>query len=438
MTTTSNGNPPRRPRLASADAMTRADQQSLRGHNLCLVFSHIASAEKPPSRADLAEITGLTKATVSSLVGTLIEARLVSELVWRSTGGVGRPAVPLRVSAGTVAALGLEINVDFLGVRAVDLTGNDLDEAFDRLSVRELEPGEAFNKLVIYAYSVVCHLQRRGVRLVGAALALPGITDHPSGPLRLAPNLGWRDVDVRAIMAGCLDTLLDDMARLGGVVDADAAATLRTLLVDTLIVENEANVAARTEIRRHADPSFIYVSGEIGIGAAIVVDGQVFSGLHGWAGEIGHVVVDPHGPTCACGASGCLEMYAGMSALMTAAGHEPEDYVAGLVYDLQAGDATACAAVRQAAEALGIALANCINVVDVSRVILGGSFAPLADYLREPLLAQLTSRVLASRWVGTDLDVRASTAGDYPATTGAALSVLDRAMADPQSALWQS
>ena len=404
----------------------------MRDHNLCLVFSFIASADPdhPRSRADLAELTGLTKATVSSLVITLREIGLVTELEPVYPHRVGRPAVPLVVSQGTVGALGLEINVDFLGVRAIDLTGEILGESFEKLNLRQSDPSVAITALVRHAYHLVSHLETQSVRLIGACLALPGIADHPYGPLRLAPNLGWHDVDISATMALAFDALICEVG------DSELVEILRNLLVDDLIVDNEANLAARTEIDKHHGTSFIYVSGEVGIGAAIVVDGEVFSGLHGWAGEIGHIVVDPQGPVCACGATGCLEMYAGKRSLMVAAGLDPSDSIDALLAVHDQDDPRASAAIARAGEALGIALADCMNFVDVSRVILGGSFALLTPVLAPGLAVQISSRVLASRWVSEDLDIRASDTGAYAAATGSALAVLDQAMSDPASRLW--
>ncbi|MCL2470230.1 MAG: ROK family transcriptional regulator [Propionibacteriaceae bacterium] len=428
--------PPRHPRLASTQTMVRAGQRSLRDHNLCLVFSLIASApaESPRSRADLAEMTGLTKATVSSLVTDLRTAGLLSELDPVTPHRVGRPAVPLVVAEGTVASLGMEINVDFLGIRALDLTGAVLAESFETRNLPHTEPDVAFLVLVRQVYDVVLRLMNDSVRLIGACLALPGIADHPYGPLRLAPNLGWRDVDVPQGMETALDALSQE---LGDEANPGVLSAVRSLLTDDLRVENEANLAARTEINKHRDTSFIYVSGEIGIGAAIVVDGHVFSGLHGWAGEIGHLVVDPHGPVCACGATGCLETYAGKRAFMAAAGLEPDGCVHLLVEACQREDPTAIAAIEQVSESLGIALANCINIVDVNRIVLGGNFAPLADLLRPGLMVQIRSRVLASRLVSEEFQISASTTGPHAGATGSALAVLDQAVADPTSRLWK-
>jgi predicted NBD/HSP70 family sugar kinase len=413
--------------------MMRAGQRSLRDHNLSLVYRHIAAAdpEHPYSRADLAEITGLTKATVSSLVTDLRTARLVVELDPPAPHGVGRPAIPLVVASGTAVALGLEINVDFVGIRAVDLTGLVIDECFERTNLRSSEPHTAFTALLKMAYDVVSRLVDSSIRVIGACLALPGIADRPSGPLRLAPNLGWRDVDIIGTMATSYETFASHED-----IRDDVASVLYSLLIDHLVVENEANLAARTETGQHRNESFIYVSGEVGIGAAIVVNGRVVSGVHGWAGEIGHIMVDSAGPQCACGAAGCLEMYAGKESLMVAAGFPADDNLDALLAAHDRDDPQAAAAIDRAAAALGIALSDCMNVVDVSRVVLGGSFAELSPVLMPGLLEQIHSRVLSARWVGEDLAVRAADSGTFPATTGSALAVLDHAISDPNSSLW--
>src|SRR5690606_16352777 len=115
-------------------------------------------------------------------------------------------------------------------------------------------------------------------------------------------------------------------------------------------------------------PSFLYVSGEIGIGAAVVLDGDVFGGEHGWSGELGHTAVDPYGALCGCGARGCLETLAGKAALYRAAGIAPDVPAADLVA-LAAQDEGVAGAVRAAGEALGTGLANFVNLVDVHDVV---------------------------------------------------------------------
>lgn len=417
--------------------MTRVGQQSLRAHNLCLTFSHIANADlfHPPSRADIAEATGLTKATVSALVTKLLELELIEELPPPVKHGAGRPGVPLIVAPGKVVALGLEISVDFLGLRSIDLTGMTLTDCFSRVNLRQSDPRVAFATLIQQAYDLIRSLTNHHVRIIGACLALPGIADHPQGPLRMAPNLGWLDIDIKQMIANTITELASNLTDEAG--NRRIINLMTELLVDNLLVGNEANLAARAEIQTSRDQSFIYVSGEIGIGAAIVMDGRVFSGLHGWAGEIGHIVVDHRGPTCGCGASGCLETYAGKHALMLRAGLTADEDIATLLQAYQLGDQKALDAINRAGQALGFALADSMNLIDVSRIVLGGSFAGLAGVLSEGLAAQITSRVLSYRWVGNDFEIRAASSGDYAAATGGALTTIDKIVNDPASSFWQ-
>jgi predicted NBD/HSP70 family sugar kinase len=393
---------------------TPARQGSLREHNLALVLRHVLDAATPaaevpaPSRADVATATGLTRGSVSALVDLLIGARLVAELPPVVTARAGRPAVPLVPASRTVVGLGAEVNVDYIGVRALDLAGEVLAHRTTVGDFRHSDPAAVLGLLAGLVGEVRAELPA-AARVAGIGLALPGLVDRVTGPLRLAPNLGWRDVDVVALLTAHPE-------------------------VDGLAVRlaNEANLAARAEARAGAaGPSFLYVSGEVGIGAAIVLDGEVFVGRHGWSGELGHTVVDQQGPRCTCGARGCLEQYAGKDALLRAAGRDVEEPVDALVAAAQAGDERAARALRTGGEALGVALANFINLVDVETVVLGGIYAPLAPWLTESVVAQLRARVLASAW--EDARVGVAAGGPHAAMTGAAVVVL-RAVADDPAA----
>ncbi|MDR1186589.1 MAG: MarR family transcriptional regulator, partial [Bifidobacteriaceae bacterium] len=255
--------PARQPRLGGgrADQGPGARQESLRRHNLAVVYQLVAGAPQPLSRAEIAERAGVTRATATSLVDQLVASRLVEELDARLSGRAGRPARPVCPARGTVIGLGLEVNVDYLGVRAIDLAGDVVAERVVSGDLSGRAPAETLTRLATAAKTVRRAAVRRGARIAGAALAVPGPVDRPLGPLRLAPNLGWVDVDV----AGMLGRLLG------------ATPLVR--------VDNEACLAARAErharVRREQVPGyspasgppaggFIYVSGGIGIGAGIV------------------------------------------------------------------------------------------------------------------------------------------------------------------------
>jgi predicted NBD/HSP70 family sugar kinase len=399
---------------------------------LAVVLASImaADSDRPPSRADLADQTGLTKATVSALVKQLITLGLVAERPPERPRGVGRPAIPLTPAARTVVGLGLEVNVDYLGVRAVDLTGAVVAEWSHREDLRGSDPAAVLGALFRQARAVGATLESQGMRVVGSGLAVPGLADHPQGPLRLAPNLCWVETDIRSIAAEA-------------AADADprwpAPTPARTAyLVDYLTVDNEANFAAQAELLRRAGSdsqrSFIYLSGAVGVGAALVIDGEIFGGGHGWAGEIGHTLVDPAGPRCACGARGCLEQYAGKRAILRAAGLPQDSDLDNLLADLAASnqaDSPCQTAIATAARALGIALASAVNLVDIAETVVGGDFTPLTKHLAPGILAELRNRVIAARWINHDLVVRPAQAGQYAALTGAAWHALTRVTTDP-------
>lgn len=398
---------PRGRRAGDPDAAAR--QGSLREHNLTLVLRHIIEAPAPPSRADVAAATGLTRATVSVLVERLFQAELIRELEPTMPQRVGRPAIPLAPASGTIAAIGLEVNVDYLGACALDLSGDRLAERVIAGDFRNSDPRKVLARVAALAAEVVTELQDQGIRLVGACLALPGLVDSRRGPLRNAPNLGWRDLDVGAILGG--------------------HAVFGTL---PLRVANEANLAARAEASADGQSkTFVYVSGDIGIGAGIVLNGEVYRGRHGWSGEIGHTVVDPSGPQCSCGATGCLERYAGKDALMLEAGLSPEQPIGVLVEAAERGDERALRSITDAGRALGVALANLVNLVDVDQIVLGGIYAPLEPYLFDAVVAQLRVRVLSAPWA--TVTVRAAKVGAGAAMVGGAQAVLRRLIADPAS-----
>ena len=383
-------------------------QANLRDHNLGLVLRLIVDAPVPVSRADIAVATGLTRATVSSLADQLIMGALVTELPPVMSQRAGRPAVPLVPAGGTLAAVGMEVNVDYLGVRVVDLSGAVLGQRVESANFRWSDPGVVLSQLS-KLYCEVSDSLGAEIRLAGGCLAIPGLVDAMLGRVRLAPNLGWRDVDLVSEFHSHPDT---------------SQVALR--------LDNEATLGARAEadaLRPTGVLSFLYLSGEVGIGGALVVDGAVFGGRHGWSGQIGHTLVDPAGPLCRCGSTGCLEQYAGQDALMRSAGLDLDLPVDDLLRAAEAGNAVALESVDVGARALGTALANAVNLIDVETVVLGGIYAPLAPLLIPGIERVLRSRVLSAPWSG--LRVCAAEVREYAALCGAASAVLSDVIDDP-------
>ncbi|MEV0386518.1 ROK family transcriptional regulator [Nonomuraea sp. NPDC050643] len=351
----------------------------------------------PHTRAALAEMTGLTKTTVSSLVADLLEAGVVTESGAVRGGERGRPGVAVSLSGHRVATLGLEVNIDYLAACVVDLSRTVRLRRTRQADNRNSDPVRILEELRDLAKEVTVAAEETGLRVIGAALAVPGTVE--GGVLRSAPHLGWRDVRVA------------DLVELPFAVD------------------NEANLAALGELWFGSrEPDFLYVSGEIGIGAGLVVGGTVFKGTFGLAGELGHVVVVPDGPTCRCGGRGCLEVYAGQDALLGEL-----TSVAELVSRLESGDPRAVAACERAGHALGVALTSAVHLLDPGRIVLGGVYAPLFPWLNGPVSEGLGARLGQMR--GTPPALVVSGIGADAAVLGAAGLIIQQLLAEPAQML---
>ena len=355
----------------------------VREYNLGLVLRQVAN-NGPRSRATLALETGLNKSTVSSLVAELIECRLLRESpVEERPGTVGRPPQSVELDPDGPFVLGLEVNVDYLAVWATDLAGEVRHRAFVTHDNRAAPPQQVLERLAQLAEEALDFAGGRHPML--ATVAVPGLVDA-DGDLAVAPNLGWVDVPVRQLLNEALE---------------DPPYSLR--------VENEANLGAVAELVEGAGrglSDFVYVSGEIGIGAGVVLRGELFRGASGFAGEFGHLTIDPFGPPCGCGGRGCLERLAGQEALLRLAGWDsrmrcegsrPEWPGAMLAQRAREGHARTLEALSQVGHTLGIAIASVANLLDPEAVLLGGYLAPLSEWLRVPIEAELETRALAGR-----------------------------------------
>jgi predicted NBD/HSP70 family sugar kinase len=380
----------------------------VRRHNLGVVLRHVAE-HGPRSRAAIAQETGLNKTTVSSLVGELIDFGLVEETEVELRGTVGRPAQPVALGGGRVIGLGLEVGVDFLAACAADLAGARRHGALLAGDNRGRPVDEVLGALAELAREALRATGVAGLVCAGTVVALPGLVDTPDGRLLIAPNLGWSGVDVPGRLREAL-----------GAVALPVGA------------ENEANLGALAELWQGAGRDFrdfIYVSGELGIGAGLIVGGELFRGAHGFGGELGHVTVDAEGVRCACGSRGCLETRVAVGALLRAAGLDPGEPVATLAARARAGEAAVTAALEEAGHWLGVGVASAANLLNPRGIVVGGYFATLAPWLVPGLEAELEARVLSSEWDAPR--VVTSALGPEAAVRGAAGLALRRVFADP-------
>ncbi|MFI6007858.1 ROK family protein [Streptomyces sp. NPDC051243] len=392
--------PPHEAHPAGAGPALPNTQQGMRRRNLARVM-HTVSAEGPLSRAAVASRIGLTRAAVSTLVDELIRSGLLEELGPERPGRVGRPGSALAVSGHGPAGIGAEIGVDHLAVCAVDLRGEVRSRAVRYGANRGRAPEPVIEELTGLVRRVLAEAEREGLWPAGLAVAVPGLVARDARTVVRAPNLDWRDTD------------------LGALLPVDFPLT----------VGNEANFGALAELwlGDGIPRDFLHVSAEIGIGAAVVVDGGLLHGTRGFAGELGHVPVQPDGPECPCGGRGCLEQYAGEEAVLRAAGLEPgEDRVGLLARRAAEGDEDVRRALRDAGTALGVALTGAVNLLDPESVVLGGALAGLAPWLLPSLEAELDRRT-----AGPACPVSVSRLGPEGPLLGAAHSVVRAVLDDP-------
>ena len=364
--------------------LRRINQEDLRNHNLSVTLDTLLRAQKPMSRADLAKETGLTKATLSLLASMLIESGVVQEGEPVVSTTYGRPSTPLEIRGGSIAGIGLQINTDGYGCLALDLNGDTLGREWVSEDMTGTDPYEIFAKLDAMTFPLESRLKRRGCKVVGAGFALPGIVTDDMW-LLVARNLGWENVNLtRFNVVRRLDVVAGNEAKMAAIAQIPGYATERAPFL---------NVVDRTD-------SFIYLSTDIGIGGAVVRDGEVVMGSHGFAGEIGHLSVAMDGPLCSCGRHGCLEAFAGRRALVEAAGiAEDGDATSSEAIDMflqrwRAGDSDVAKVVDQAADALVSAIASAVNLVDVDTVLLGGLWTHFGDELATVLEGRLRSEIL--------------------------------------------
>jgi predicted NBD/HSP70 family sugar kinase len=363
-------------------------QRGLRSHNLAVVLHQIAACREGVSRATIAARSGLTKATVSAIVDELVAGGLVSFHPC-AAGAVGRPAPGVTLAGARPVGLGMEINVDYVAACLLDLSGEVRHRSRGALpnppppspspsSPPSSSPEAAFALLASLAANACAAADSQRLTIARGVVALPGLVEGTL--VRIAPNLGWHDVALPVSLAGV-----------------------------PVSYGNEANLAALGELHATGLPSFLYVSGEIGIGAGIIMNKEVLPGTRGWAGELGHVTVDPGGRQCRCGSQGCLEQYAGKEHI-----EEP----------------------AEAGAALGVALSSSINLLDLPVIVLGGHLAPLAGLLAPHITAQLRRRVLTAKWSAPM--IRPSTLGPDAAVIGAARTVTQAIIDDPADYLTSS
>ncbi|WIK63913.1 ROK family protein [Gleimia hominis] len=305
----------------------------------------------------------------------------------------------------TYAAIGMEVNISYLAVTVTDLAGDTLFSAVEKDNFRSSDPKYVLPRLgeMVRQWS-----PPKGCCITGTRLCIPGLTTEDKTILT-APNLGWKNVVPETYLS------LPDPISLGCLMnEADAAAYSMLYSAPGSFSSNK---------------SFLYVSGEVGVGASIMFNSKLFSGSHNWAGEIGHMCVDPAGPLCRCGSNGCLEQFVGQDALLKAAGLPENSTFTRLLASYKKRESKSIEAIDQANKAISIAISNALNLLDLDVVIFGGNLAALLDFGAVKIEKELKKRLLNSKWSETRLLTNPH--GFFSASKGACYAALEAFIENP-------
>ena len=370
--------------------------------------------ERRVSRAEIAQQAHLSRSTVSEVVAELLPTGLVAEVGVGESRGGRRPII-LEFQDDAAVILGVEMGAAHVGVALTDLRGRVRAWESREFPVRTDPAGT--RTLVAELCDAALGIGADGRPLVGVGVAVPSPVD-PSRPDRLS----------EVVMPDWQGQLgLDQLGERLGV---------------PLMVDNDANLGALAEhwwgAGRDVD-DFAYIKVATGIGCGHVIDGEIYRGATGVAGEIGHLAIAPQGKLCVCGLRGCLATLVGAQALQERAGElvaeHPDSLLAGraiTIGDIEAaalaGDVVARQVVTEAAENLGVALAGLLNLMNPSMVVLGGDLARLGELLLEPMRETVRRRTLVSLVAAAEL--RTSELGPRSVAVGAATMVLKAALAD--------
>jgi len=361
----------------------RTDPAAMRRNNTSLILRHLRD-HGGRSRATLATETGLAKSTMTTLIADLVAWGLVKEGEAARAGAPGRPGLVVSLDGRDVCGIGLEINVDYLCLVAVDLGGRVIRETTTPIDAASSPAAQTIERVGEILVGVLEPLRAAGIRTAGITLAAPGFTDNRTGQVRLAPNLGWRDVP-----------LADEVSRLVGPGAPPVHA------------ENDAKLGAVAELAQVAGSGvddLLYITGDVGVGGGIITGGRLLRGANGFAGEIGHMPLDPGMGACACGRRGCWETMVGLAPFLRLVADEDDPVrmsqrpLQERLHELRRrageGDERTVRALAQIAQGLGTGVSILADVLNPRRIVLGGYFAWFPQELITPVADLLVARRL--------------------------------------------
>jgi glucokinase-like ROK family protein len=399
------------------------DQESLRQINLSTVLTHLRQ-NAPISRAALAELTGLNRATITRLVRELIEHGFVRETGFQSIRA-GRPSILLQLDPDAGCIIGAEVEVKFGSIILTDLAARVLWRQEVDFGDND-EPGVVLNSTAQLIRQALARANETNRHILGLGMSLPGLVDVSSGVLLFAPNMRWSDVPVKQWLENEFDI--------------------------PIYVDNKANMAALAESyfgSARGSEYVLYINITAGVGAGIVLNQRIMAGTSGLAGEVGHMTINPDGPECNCGSYGCWETYVSALAVFRRVREAildgEESQLAEVVRDgferitvplmveaARKGDRVALDSFEETGYYLGVGLANLINTFNPQKVVLGGYVTQAYEFLLPVIQKTVQERAL--RWPREAADIVVATYLNDASLMGAVATVYSQILSNPNQA----
>jgi N-acetylglucosamine repressor len=383
----------------------RGNRDLIRSINRSIILNVIKS-QVEVSRASIAQITGLSPATVTGITGQLIDENLIFEKTTGDSSG-GRPPIMLALNPRGGFVIGIKLMEGLVVGALTDLNASILAKDSIELLDRELDQSlETLEKLVRRLYRTAGIPKKK---LMGVGVGLAGVVDFSHGILRQNPFLGWNNVPLR--------DLLQTRLRVPVYIDND---------VNTLTL-GEKWLGTGQPVDH-----FIVITVGRGIGMGIVINGQIYRGKGGGAGEFGHMVIDPEGPPCDCGKCGCLESLISDRALINKAKREISPDISSLeelIKHAGQGLSKAIDIFETAGSLLGQQIANLVNVLDPKLIIISGEGIRMGDFFFSPMRAAFHKYVMPG--LAQDTEIRVNSWGDDIWALGAASLVLAEIFTSP-------
>ncbi|HHW56414.1 MAG TPA: ROK family protein [Clostridia bacterium] len=367
--------------------MITADQLLVKQINKSIVLNTIRKKGNI-SRAEIAGITGLNKSTVSFLVDELINEGFVKEEGPGESKG-GRKPIILSINNKAGCIIGIDLDVNYILIVLTDLMANVIWEKKIDIKIGENQQ-TIIERLIELIDEAISNAPETIRGILGIGIGVPGIVDYKKGSILLAPNLKWENVPLKQI--------IEDKFKI------------------KVHIDNEANVGAIGEKWFGVGAKYnnlVYVSAGIGIGTGIIINGELYRGTVGLAGEMGHMTIDIHDHQCRCGNTGCWENYASEKALLEyintqlLMGKSDEYINKNNFYTLSAidiidyarkGSKIAVEALKEIGRKLGVGVVNIINTFNPELIIIGNTLSLADDLVLNEVLKEVEEKSLVYRY----------------------------------------